>query len=164
MSNSRSDCCLLRDISNYLHYDKDTGNFRWRSTIKGRMKNSVAGAFDKDGYRVIFFRGKPFKAHRLAWFMHYGVLPNKSIDHINRIRDDNRISNLRLATPFEQGRNRGSYTNNSSGHVGVTWSSSANKWLAQVCYNKKTHYAGLHSHLEDAVMAREEIKRKLLIG
>jgi hypothetical protein len=50
------------------------------------------------GYVQIKISGKLYHAHRLAWLYVYGYMPEKEIDHINRIRDDNRIANLREAT------------------------------------------------------------------
>lgn len=155
---------IVRYISKYLAYEDDSGIFTWLTSMKGRLSGRQAGAIDKDGYRIICFKGRMFKAHRLAWFMVYGYLPKETIDHINRVRDDNRISNLRLATMLEQGRNKKVPKNNTSGHVGVTWSSSSKKWLSQLCFNKKTHYVGLFSDIEMAVMERELLKERLQSG
>lgn len=68
-----------------------------------------AGVTDSIGYRVVSIFGKPYKEHRLVWVFHNGIIPNKyQIDHINRVRDDNRISNLRLATSSTNGLNTNS--------------------------------------------------------
>ncbi|WP_223883281.1 HNH endonuclease signature motif containing protein [Kluyvera sichuanensis] len=162
MRNSTSKCNPLCDLDKFLSYDEETGAFIWLQAMKGRLSGKVAGAIDKDGYRIICFKGKLYKAHRLAWYIKYGYMPTETIDHINLIRDDNRINNLRLATMFEQGRNKRKPINNKSGYVGITWSASSNKWLAQVCFNKKTHYAGKFNDIEDAVIARNKLKSKLV--
>jgi len=39
--------------------------------------------------------GKIYLAHRLAWLYVHGVMPKKNIDHINGVKTDNRIENLR---------------------------------------------------------------------
>ena len=58
-----------------------------------------AGGNDSIGYRIVSIFGKPHKEHRLVWIYHNGNIPEgMQIDHINRIRNDNRIQNLRLAT------------------------------------------------------------------
>ena len=92
------------DIVNYLSYDPTSGIITW---IKKRLKVSVgkeAGCLHSDGCRIIGFNGKTYKAHRVAWFLHYGENPGE-IDHINGIRDDNRIENLRVVTHYENMQN-----------------------------------------------------------
>ena len=54
-----------------------------------------AGTPDREGYVVIRYAGKGYKAHRLAWLHVYGRWPNGPLDHINRLKNDNRIENLR---------------------------------------------------------------------
>ena len=55
----------------------------------------IAGCLDKYGYVIITVDGVSFAAHRLVWFYHYNVWPDKIIDHINGDPSDNRIDNLR---------------------------------------------------------------------
>jgi len=49
----------------------------------------------KIGYIIIKINRKDYQAHRLAWLYEYGNFPKQTIDHINRIKTDNRICNLR---------------------------------------------------------------------
>ena len=80
----------LREL---LHYDPETGVFTWlRSQGKAKIGN-VAGILQR--YRTITIDGSPFKAHRLAWLYTHRVWPVHQIDHINGLKDDNRITNLR---------------------------------------------------------------------
>lgn len=62
-----------------------------------------------NGYTVCGFGGKNYQVHRLAWLIHYGAWPVNNIDHINGIKTDNRIQNLRDVTQTENARNRDSY-------------------------------------------------------
>lgn len=80
-----------------LTYDPDTGVFTWREGCHGRVKpGSVAGVTHKTRrYVRVGVKGAVIYGHRLAWIMHYGVEPSGVIDHINGIKDDNRIANLR---------------------------------------------------------------------
>ena len=79
-------------LKKYLHYNPITGNITRTDVAKG------LGSYDKDGYLIIKVKGKQFKSHRLALFLFYGKFPTIEIDHINRIRTDNRIENLRECT------------------------------------------------------------------
>ena len=77
------------------------------------------GSFDKDGYLILKVKGKQFKAHRVAWFLYYGCFPNMEIDHINRIRTDNRKCNLREATRVENVNNSVPKINPNTGCRGI---------------------------------------------
>jgi hypothetical protein len=77
------------------------------------------------GYRRICFQiqGKVFSlfAHRLAWFLYYGEWPAEKfeIDHEDRDRLNNCITNLRLATRSQQMRNKSGNKNSKSKYKGV---------------------------------------------
>lgn len=76
-------------IRKHFTYDPSTGDIS-----RSDRKNSN-GSLDKDGYLIIKIKTIQYKAHRLAWFLYYGNFPAREIDHINRIKTDNRIENLR---------------------------------------------------------------------
>lgn len=86
-----------------LDYDPDTGIFRWKPISAGRNSKhwnatkagSIAGSKNGKGYIYIYLDRYAHRAHRLAWLYVYGSLPRFEIDHIDRRRDNNRISNLR---------------------------------------------------------------------
>lgn len=94
------------------------------------------------------YRGKSYKAHRLAWLYMHGELPDKSIDHINGLKTDNRIANLRLATNAQQKQNRPRNLNNSSGYKGVARAET--KWRARINANGRHYYLGRFDTPEDA--------------
>jgi hypothetical protein len=75
-------------------------------------------------------------AHRLAWFMFYNEIPNE-LDHINRLRDDNSINNLRSCTRVENSRNRNKRIDNTSGMIGVHYNNKTRRWDARININKK---------------------------
>lgn len=83
-----------------LSYDAQTGEFRWLQDVARNVKRgAIAGCIDKNcGYRIIRIDKVGYRAHRLAWKMHYGIDPAFQIDHINFVRVDNRIVNLRDVT------------------------------------------------------------------
>ncbi len=141
---------IVRDI---LDYDADTGVFRWRKTRSSNAtKGSIAGTISTNGYRQINISGTRYLAHRLAWLYMFGYEPPHTIDHINRVRDDNRISNLRLATisqnTFNQPRRKESAIN------GVSWHKVANKWRAYISVNGRFKHLGCYRDIDEAVAAR----------
>jgi hypothetical protein len=110
----------LEQSGGLLEYEPETGIFRWRSNHPGGVKaGDIAGCLDTDGYRVIRIGRRNYRASRLAWYMHHGVVPDRRIDHKNRIRSDDRIDNLRLALPGQNDANQRLYKDNKSGHMGV---------------------------------------------
>ena len=136
----------VEELRELLDYNPDTGELRWKSN--GRH----AGNFTR-GYRQIPINGRKYMAHRLAWLMFYETEPSCTIDHSNLNRSDNRICNLREATPSENNRNRPRGGNNTSGFKGVYWSKSVKKWLSQITINGKWKYLGVFADINDAADA-----------
>jgi hypothetical protein len=89
------------------------------------------GTYDSRGYLVGTVKRKCLKVHRLAWFLYYGDWPKYGIDHINRVKDDNRICNLRDVTQAVNLRNVGLRSNNKSGYKNVSWDKTKGKWIAR---------------------------------
>ena len=137
----------LRDA---LSYDPDPGILRWKICSAYHVKvGDIAGHFD-GRHRRLGFAGKFYYAHRVAWFLHYGKWPRRQIDHINENKDDNRLSNLRLATNRQNARNRGKQKNNKSGFKGVCWMKQSKRWVAQICVDGTQTYLGLFDTPEEA--------------
>ncbi len=103
----------LEYIKKHFQYNPESGLIT-RTDRKGGN-----GSYDKDGYLIIKVKGKQFKSHRLAWFLYYGEMPEDEIDHINRVRADNRIENLRDVDRAENVRNTTRKPNKDTGVVGV---------------------------------------------
>jgi putative component of toxin-antitoxin plasmid stabilization module len=98
---------IPRETREYLEYCSSTGRFTWiKKVYRNTIVGSEAGTVAKNGYRYITFRGQKILAHRLAWFFHHGEQPPTQIDHINRKRLDNRVSNLRSASSSLNNHNR----------------------------------------------------------
>lgn len=132
----------LDKVRAVLHYDSVTGKFRWL-VARGRKKaGSVAGTKNrKTGYVYVSVFGKIYLAHRLAWFWMLGQWPENQIDHVNRVRSDNRWDNLREASCAENSRNAPA-----RGKVkGVTWHKGARRWMAQIRVNNRCMYLGMFS-------------------
>jgi len=132
-------------------YDPDTGIFIRRMTMCGRAQfGQVAGSLKKAGYIAISILDRPVMAHRLAWLYVYGEWPDGEVDHINGIRSDNRISNLRIATGAQNRQNAKIRKDNRSGFKGVSLHGNSGKWQATIALNGKRHYLGLHESPQDA--------------
>lgn len=145
------------ELKRTLSYDPSTGIFRWRVEKKGYSIGDIAGKpiASNEKYIQIVIGGHVYAAHRLAWLYVYGEWPTLYVDHINRVRDDNRIENLRLATHSQSSQNRSLHRNNTSGVKGVSFNKVSQKWSAYINVNRRFKNLGLFEKFEDAVVARK---------
>jgi len=143
---------LVGGIKELLSYDPETGEFHWLVQRDWKTAPGArAGYLMAHGYRTITIRGARVLEHRLAWAMHHGEDPEGlEIDHINRVRDDNRISNLRLVDRTANQRNRGANKNSKSGLRGVCYHPPTGKWRASLGYGYKSTHLGLYATPEEA--------------
>lgn len=142
-------------LTEWLDYDPATGIFRWKKTANnnGARRGDVAGTDNGNGYVRIVLQGVRYYAHRLAWMIVYGGDPMIEVDHENRVRDDNRIENLR---PAGMSRNLGNIalpSHNTSGRKGVCWDKSRNKWIVHIKVNGVQKYLGRFADREEAARA-----------
>jgi hypothetical protein len=110
-------------LNELLEYDPDTGLLRWKVSRGCDREGKVAGWKDDEGYiRVEIYR-KVYKTHRIIWKMIYGEDPevNKVIDHINQVKDDNRLCNLRLVSILENNLNGGAGKPGATGIKYLSW-------------------------------------------
>lgn len=125
------------ELKELLHYDPDTGIFTRIKCDKRKDRiGEVAGGVHRFGYWIIKLNLKEYKAHRLAWLYMTGRWPLNQIDHINRIRTDNRFSNLRECSNSENCKNMSKNKKNTSGYKGVSFDSRKKKWKARCSVDK----------------------------
>jgi len=136
-----------------LHYDPETGVFKWRGNRGAARAGDEAGVDNGTGYLRTKISGKSYLNHRLAWLYVHGCWPASDLDHINRRRTDNKISNLRLATRSENEQNKLLQRCNTSGFRGVSWSKSRNRWQASIMLNGKQQHLGYFAAAEEASLA-----------
>ena len=143
-------------LKELLNYNPNTGNFVWRISLSSRSTiGSIAGTY-RHGYRVIRINNRNYYVHRLVWLYTHGQFPKNQIDHINRIRDDNRIDNLREVTNAQNHQNRGLSPQNKSGVCGVTWHKQDKKWRAYIKLKGKSIHLGQYDNIKDAIVARKQ--------
>lgn len=147
-------------LKRVLDYDPDTGVFRWRVRGFRIAPGRVAGNLNR-GYRRICIHGESYWAHRLAWLYMTGGWPEPGLDHINRHPDDNRWSNLRLATHAQNCKNRGKRSDSTSGVTGVSWYARDRKWRAYIFVDGKLINLGYYRDFDDARLARERRTKEL---
>ena len=147
----------LRSI---LHYEPETGIFTWKVSNSNRVRiGDAAGCPCGGGYLNITVGSRLYLGHRLAWLYVYGVWPKDQIDHINRNRSDNRITNLRDVSTKQNLQNAGKYSHNTSGHPGVCWHKQHSKWVASIMHNQKSIHLGYFTDIEEALSARKAAEK-----
>jgi len=152
----------------FFYYDKTTGvlthRFRARKHFKTerafntwntRYSNKQAGNVNKTGYLRVGVFDVKYWAHRIIWLLVHGEIP-KNIDHINGVRSDNRLDNLRSVTHKENHKNQVIPRSNTSGAMGVSWHKRDKKWYARIKVNGKEKYLGLFSDKNEAIKARKQ--------
>ena len=148
-----------------LDYDPETGVFTWRVAKGRKSKGMLAGCIDHYGYVQIGIDGTHYKGHRIALLITNGSWPSEHIDHINGIRDDNRIDNLREASQSINMQNLlRPMSGNTSGFLGVCWDTEKQSFLAQIKTNGKNKFLGRFADPSEAHAAYLDAKRRIHAG
>lgn len=151
----------VEKLKELLLYDRDTGIFTNKITRSPSSIKGCESGYLCRGYIVIKIYGKNYLAHRLAWLYTFGYFPEKYLDHINLIKSDNRISNLREANQSQNQGNTLKHKRNTSGYKGVCFDKWSNRWKAEICFNGKSKNLGRFNTPEEAHQAYSEEHRKL---
>jgi hypothetical protein len=109
-----------------------------------------AGSVSKSGYIYLSVDRKILLAHRIAWALAYGDWPNGHVDHVNGVRTDNRLCNLRDCERASNNANSKLRKDSSSGFKGVSFSKKMNKWYGQIRANGRLYYLGSYHTPEEA--------------
>jgi hypothetical protein len=121
-----------------LHYEPKTGNWLWLIGKRGIKAGARAGYIGRD-YNIIGINTIDYSASNLAWLYMTGEWPPIEVDHINRIKHDDRWENLRLATRSLNCTNR-LETKKSGLPRGVC--KSRNRYQAYICINGTGTFLG----------------------
>jgi hypothetical protein len=147
------------DFQNIFRYDYEHGRLirvRTGNPVYIRYKLKKRGARP---YGEIEHNGKRYAVHRVVWAVVMGTWPTSAIDHINRDTTDNKIENLRLATPSDNAHNKSKARNNTSGYSGID--RNAGKWRVRVGHGDKSVFGGRYDSLELAIKMRDALYEAL---
>ncbi len=141
-------------LKEVLKYDNESGLFTWISVKHGAKVGDFAGHAEYSGYIRIGVDGKMYRAHQLAFLYEEGYFPENEIDHINRVRNDNRWANLREASRQCQLRNSAERSDNTTGVKGLRWNKANKRWDARITVGGKQYHIGCFEDKLDAAYHR----------
>ncbi|MDU6435210.1 MAG: HNH endonuclease [Pantoea sp.] len=142
------------EILRCFSYSAETGEiYRMVTKRKRDTPGQRAETTCGTGHLQVKVLGRRIQAHRMAWFLFYGTWPAGEIDHINGVKTDNRIENLRDCSKSDNQCNRGMNRNNSSGYKGVYLHKKSGKWMARIGRQGKSYGLGYFSTPQEAYSA-----------
>ena len=152
-------------LKELVSYNPETGVFVWISNNGMKAKaGNIAGRIGAYGYSVFSVDGRVYFAHRLAWLYINGEFPRNNIDHLNGVRDDNRIANLRDVTQQINCQNHRKQNGNKKELIGACFDKATGKYKAQIMHNGVNFHIGRFDTQEQAHMAYVETKRSIHAG
>lgn len=140
-------------LHSILDYDPKSGLFHWKQSFGVNAKEgNIAGYVRPDGRRQIKIGYIRYLASRLAWLYVYGEWPGLFVDHIDRDKSNDAISNLRQATARQNHWNSGVKRHNSLGLRNIT--RHKKRFAVRIYQDKQAIYRQSFATLEEAMAAR----------
>lgn len=137
-------------LDEHCEFSEEHKTLVWKKAPSNRsIVGKPMGSLTKGGY----WRCKNQLVHRLIWLMVKGELPKNDIDHINGIRNDNRLENLREVTRMQNLWNR----RNVKGYI---YNPSTKKYQARIRNNYKYVHIGVFTSAEEAHQAYLKAKQE----
>jgi hypothetical protein len=160
---------ITETIRAMFDYDPATGYLTWSQNRSNRRRGQRAGCLDPSGYRVLTLLRCHFMEHRVVWQYVHGEEPECILDHINGVRDDNRIENLRLTNDRMNGLNKEEHRAGSQ--PGTRFNKRDNHWESRIkIKGRKVHLGSYKTKEEasarymDAVAKITELENQMLAG
>ena len=139
------------ELQKLLSYDQETGKLTWkprentyfktnRAQIAWNTRYANKEAFtstSKQGYKVGAIYDINYRASRVIYKLVFGIDAD-NVDHINGVRTDNRLINLRNIPKTDNQKNMKRFSNNTSGVTGVSWNPEKSKWMVNIGVKGKT--------------------------
>jgi hypothetical protein len=152
----------IERLRSVIDYDPRTGVLRWkvRQSIRVQAGDVIESAA-ANGHLRVSIDYRRYLAHRVAWFHHFGEWPKGRLDHRNGNAADNRIDNLRVATPSQNGFNRGAQGNNLSGLKGVSYDARRGYYFSRICIDGRQTWLGRFDTARKAHNAYRKAAKKL---
>lgn len=147
----------LREL---FHYEPATGLFTRKVAVCNVKAGKTTGSINTKGHLGFRVDKRMCLAHRMAWLYVHGKLPTGQIDHINGVRTDNRLANLRDVSASVNAQNlHSARADNKTGLLGVCWKASSRKYVAQIQVDGRVRHLGLFSDPNAAHQAYLDAKR-----
>lgn len=153
----------IESLLKVLDVELETGICRWKITLGSRaLAGSLAGSTSSYGYTAIGHKNKSYYVHRIVFYVANGYLP-PVVDHKNGVEMGNGKDNLQEVTQQQNTMKAKRPKNNKSGHKGVNFDKTRNKWVARIKFNRIGIFLGRFDTLEEAILVYET-KAKELFG
>lgn len=150
VNKEKENLLTLSRLKEVLEYHPKSGIFIWLKQVSNVTKvgHEAGSKCSSTGYIRIQIDGKRYQAHRLAWFYMFEEFPDSILDHIDNIKTNNKIENLRLTTETDNQHNKPSYKN-TSGFKGISCRKDG-KFIASFSHKNKKYYVGIYNSVEEA--------------
>jgi hypothetical protein len=150
----------FKELCETFSYDENTGELKWEVEKSFKIRKGHSASTDSgNGYKKVMLNGKNMYVHRIIWAMKYGEFPEQ-IDHINGIRSDNRLSNLRKADNLLNSHNHHKFRETNSGFRNVYFDKRYGTFRATIYSNGKRIYMGTFITAIDAHKAVLDARNK----
>lgn len=159
MADIADDVAELRSL---FSYEPETGIVtRRRHAGTTARAGQVVGSLSGNGYLIVGIARRRLPLHRVIWALVHGSWPSDQIDHINGVKTDNRFCNLRAADRAQNSQNIAIRTDNTSGHIGVSFFRRRQMWQAYINVRGKRENLGYFDTAEAAASAYLVAKQRL---
>jgi len=149
---------IQQALKKVSYFDIELGCFIRTKLTGGPCKLGPMGTVSQHGYVQIMIKGFTFYQSNLVvlWFTGKFTKSNEEIDHIDGVRNNDCITNLRVVLKEFNRRNLKKYKSNTSNYTGVCYDKNRGNYAASITVNKKRIYLGSFLTEETAASVRAD--------